>query len=102
MSPKGEPMQLDIYYPQLRLAFEYDGSQHKKYNSYFFKNKKQFEYLQRCDRLKNRICKEIGIELIRINYDKKITLDYIAKKLQDAGYGEYIKDNYEREKQKNK
>jgi hypothetical protein len=85
ISPKGEPMQLDIFYPDRKLAFEYDGRQHSEYNPYFHKTKKQFRYLQECDILKDKICKEMGITLIRISHDKKITKDLIIEKLKKSG-----------------
>jgi copper oxidase (laccase) domain-containing protein len=86
ISPKGEPMQLDIYYPDLRLAVEYDGRQHTEYNAYFHKSKAQFKYLQDCDALKNKLCAQLGITLIRIPYDKKLSKEYIIKKLKEVGF----------------
>lgn len=84
LSPKKAPMQLDIYYPDLKLAFEYDGSQHSQYNEYFFRNQQQFKYLQRCDALKDRLCKELGITLIRITHKNKITPQLIIKKILET------------------
>lgn len=84
MSPKGRPMQYDIYYPDLKLAFEYQGKQHYRYSSYFFKDKKQFKYLQKCDQLKKKLSKELGITLIVIDYKKKITPEYIIKRIKLA------------------
>jgi hypothetical protein len=84
MSPKGRPMQYDIYYPDLKLAFEYQGKQHYHYSSYFFKDEKQFKYLQKCDRLKKKLSKELGITLIVIDYKKKITPEYIIKRIKLA------------------
>lgn len=85
MSPKNRPMQYDIYYPDLKLAFEYMGKQHYYYNSYFFRDEKQFKYLQKCDRLKKKLSKELGITLIVIDYKKKITPEYIVKRIKLAG-----------------
>ena len=85
MSPKGAPLQLDRYYPDLKLAFEFDGAQHKSYNPYMHKTKAAFEYLQQCDRMKNEYCKALGIHLVRISHEKKITKAYIVERLEAEG-----------------
>jgi hypothetical protein len=72
-SPKGYPLQLDRYYPELKLAWEFDGKQHEEYNKYIHKTKKNFEYYKECDRLKEINCKKKGITLIRIAWNYKIT-----------------------------
>lgn len=84
-SPKNAPLQLDRYYPDLKLAFEYDGEQHKSFNPYMHKTKAAFEYLQKCDKMKNEYCKALGIHLIRISHDKKITKEYILERLEAEG-----------------
>lgn len=84
ISPKGAPMQFDIYFPEFKLAWEYDGRQHSEYNEFMHKSKKAFRYLQQCDQIKNELCKELGITLIRIRFDKKLTADYLRVKLQEA------------------
>lgn len=90
MSPKKKPMQLDIYYPDLNIAFEYQGSQHSRYNKFFFKNKKQFQYLKTCDRLKKKLCKKLGITLICIDYTKELTVEYVKMRIIKAGRGDTI------------
>jgi hypothetical protein len=72
-SPKGYPLQLDRYYPDLKLAWEFDGKQHEEYNKYIHKSKKNFDYYKECDRLKEKNCKKKGITLIRIAWNYKIT-----------------------------
>lgn len=72
-SPKGYPLQLDRYYPELKLAWEFDGKQHEEYNKYIHKSKKNFDYYKECDRLKEINCKKKGITLIRIAWNYKIT-----------------------------
>lgn len=84
ISPKKVPMQLDRYYPELKLGFEYDGRQHYIFNSYFHRNKKQFKYLQNCDQLKTELCEKRDVTLIRIKYNKKITKEYLQLKLKEA------------------
>lgn len=90
-SPKGSPMQYDLYYPEFKLAMEFDGKQHNEYNPYFFKTKKQFEYLQECDKLKDRYSSAFSITLIRITHDKKITVSLIKERLTAAGRLDIIK-----------
>jgi very-short-patch-repair endonuclease len=57
-----KPYELDIYLPDIKLAFEYDGS-------YWHKNKKNI------DIIKNKLCKDKGIKLIRI---KEKSRNYIS------------------------
>lgn len=85
MSPKGAPLQLDRYYPRLKLAFEFNGQQHYKYNPYMHQSIEAFQYLQKCDAKKKKDCKRKGVHLITIKYTKKITKEYIIKRLDQAG-----------------
>lgn len=78
-SPKGYPLQIDRYYPDLKLGWEFDGKQHEEYNKYIHKSKKNFDYYKECDRLKEKYCKEKGITLIRIAWNYKITPEALAK-----------------------
>jgi len=78
-SPKGYPLQIDRYYPELKLGWEFDGKQHEEYNKYIHKSKKNFDYYKECDRLKEKYCKEKGITLIRIAWNYKITPEALAK-----------------------
>lgn len=82
LSPRSAPMQLDRYYPKLKLAFEYMGSQHYEFNKYFHRTKDAFVYLQECDIIKRKICKDKGISLIEIRHDEDITIDLIKSKLE--------------------
>ena len=72
-SPKGHPLQLDRYYPDLKLAFEFDGKQHAEYNKWMHGSKKNFDYYKQCDQLKEENCKKKGITLIRVAWNYKIT-----------------------------
>lgn len=88
-SPKGAPMQLDVYVPALRLAFEYDGKQHVQYSEYIFgpgkAGRARFEYVQLCDRLKDELCTRTGVKLIRIRYDRTITKEYLLRRMENEG-----------------
>jgi hypothetical protein len=98
-SPKGATLQLDRYYPNLRLAFEYDGPQHEKQVAYF-QTKEAFQYLQKCDRLKDYYCEAEGIRLIRVPHNVKLTQGELIELLKKEGILEYLKtkthvcDNY--------
>lgn len=90
LSPKGYPMQLDRYYPRLHLAFEYDGKQHDKDTELFFRTEKGFLYQQKCDQLKESICKANKITIIRIKHDEYITKNLIIEKLKASNIFDYI------------
>ncbi len=92
-SPKGSPMQLDRYYPDIKLGFEYQGAQHYRFNKYFHKTKKQFLYLQQCDTLKSQLCVVKGITLIHIRYDKSLTREYLISRIQDTNLFDYLVSN---------
>jgi hypothetical protein len=59
-----QPMQLDVYIPQLKLGFEYQGEQH--YSYHFLYGDPQLQ--QRRDAEKKAKCVEVGITLIEIPY----------------------------------
>lgn len=84
-SPKDHPMQMDRYYPELKLAFEFNGKQHYQFNSYMHSSKESFEYLKTCDALKAKLLKQRGIRLITIKYDKDITFGYLVRRLKEEG-----------------
>lgn len=81
-SPKGYPLQLDRYYPGLKLGWEFDGKQHEEYNKYIHRSQKNFEYYQECDRLKEKYCKQEGITLIRVAWNDKITVESIKLSIE--------------------
>lgn len=62
----GHALELDGYNEPLNLAFEYDGEQHLKRVDRFQKNDKQFQYQVLKDTMKTKMCREKGVDLIRI------------------------------------
>lgn len=62
--------ELDGYCDELKLAFEYNGSQHYKKISHWH-SEEEFQDLQKRDRMKIEKCKEKGIVLIVIPYTVK-------------------------------
>lgn len=70
-SDSGKNLELDMYNEKLKLAFEYDGAQHAKFNKFFHKSMEDFEKQKERDRTKEEICKNNGIKLIRIPHHIK-------------------------------
>lgn len=89
-------LELDIYIPELKLAFEYMGEQHyleKKFNRITKYRKRinskrkyrSFENLKYADRIKKKICKLMGVKLIRIKYNEKLSPELIVNTLKRSG-----------------
>lgn len=85
VSPRGASLQLDRFYPDLNIAFEFNGRQHYEFNRYMHKDQEAFEYLQECDAKKRKDCKRRGVTLITIKYNKTITKEYMLKRFKQAG-----------------
>ena len=81
-----EGLELDIYIPSIKLAFEYQGIQHFKAVEHWG-GQKQLEKQQEHDQRKARICEGLGICLICVRYDEELS-DLHIRKLIEA------KDNY--------
>ena len=62
---------------ELKCLIEYDGIQHY-YPIDFFGGQEAFEYLQKCDNIKNNFCKNNNIKLYRIKYTDKQSIDKIV------------------------
>ncbi len=75
---------LDIYLPQLNVAFEFDGEQHFTYSEHFHGSLDAFRASKKRDSLKTARCQELGIALVRVRYDEKMTKDLVLSKLQQA------------------
>lgn len=83
MSPKHAPMQLDRYYPDIKLAFEIQGIQHLQYTPYYHRKQEDFKYLQKCDSIKAQICAQRKITLIHVKYNEVLSRDLILSKLYE-------------------
>ncbi len=80
-------LELDIYVPELKLAFEYMGKQHYDEKTYYLltsynRIKEEFEAQQYRDRCKKKLCKLKGITLIRIKYDENLSEQLVLSKLK--------------------
>ena len=68
----GKNLELDGYCRALRLAFEYDGEQHFKIRS-FKGSETTLSNIVKHDEIKNMICSQNSITLIRINYKDNLS-----------------------------
>lgn len=84
-------LELDLYSQDLRLAFEFDGSQHDYFTPHFHRNEDHFRYRQLLDKLKGQMCQEAGVRLLRIPWnevsvsDEARTAAYLERLLKEHG-----------------
>lgn len=73
-NPKtGRNLELDIYHPEKKLGWEYDGRQHAEVVPRFHpKGQEDLDAQQRRDALKDELCKKAGIRLTRIPHTVKM------------------------------
>jgi alpha-galactosidase/6-phospho-beta-glucosidase family protein len=83
----GERLKLDVYIPAKCIAIEYDGIQHFVYPNHFHKTKEEFNDQLNRDKRKNEICKQLGINLIRIPYDIELSSNMLFSKIEELGCG---------------
>jgi len=85
-------LELDIYLPELNLAFEYQGKQHfnEKVMKIISRGSTTLAQQQERDERKRKLCKINGINLIYVKYYEEITLSNILKKLDGGYYGKLI------------
>lgn len=76
-------LQLDIFIPSLKVAFEYQGCQHFIYPNYYHKTKEEFELQQFRDNRKKELCNKNGIILVEITCFEELSLQLILKKLKE-------------------
>ena len=69
-------LELDIYIPELKLGFEYQGIQHFKAVDHWGGEEKLI-IQQEHDQRKIRLCNEHGVKLIHVNYDDDLTEEFI-------------------------
>jgi hypothetical protein len=73
-------LELDIFLPDLLLAFEYQGQQHHKAVAAWGGDKALAE-LQERDRLKARICADAQVTLIAVSYREPLTEEHVLSKV---------------------
>lgn len=70
---------LDYYLPKHNLAIEYDGEQHFKHS--FTSKWESVDKVHKRDILKNNLCEQNGVKLIRFNYLEILTEEYVLMKI---------------------
>jgi hypothetical protein len=78
-------LELDIFIPTLKLAFEYQGQQHF-HPVRIWGGSSGLKNLQHRDELKAKLCLAQGIDLIKIDYTEPLTDEHILKILVNKGY----------------
>lgn len=78
-----EGLELDIYIPDLSLAFEYQGQQHF-YPVEAWGGKEAFEALQERDARKAHLCVENSVRLVTIDYTEPLIESHIRARLAEA------------------
>ncbi|PNZ25316.1 phage protein [Staphylococcus petrasii] len=73
-------LEIDIYIPELKLGFEYNGIQHYEAVEHWG-GETQFLKQQRYDQIKQNLCEENNIKLITIKYDEPLSKEYILTKI---------------------
>ena len=85
-------LELDGYCEELKLAFEYDGRTHYQEWDNKSSDMSKLQYIQKNDALKDKLCKQAGIALIRVPYWESLNLeDFIKDKIEEL-YGK--KESY--------
>jgi hypothetical protein len=84
----GKNLELDIYNEELKLAIETDGEQHAKYIPFFHKNYEHFLTQKYRDEIKNMLCKQNNINLIRVPHTVPLEEyeNYIRVEAKKLGY----------------
>lgn len=77
-----EGLELDIYVPDIKLGFEYQGIQHFRAIKHWG-GKEKLKIQQEHDARKKRLCGELGIKLIYFDYTEEITTDYVKAKIKE-------------------
>ena len=88
----GNGWELDIFIPELNLAFEYNGRQHFDFASTgYWRDYDEFIAQKDRDLLKKVLCKFLDIKLIEINYYENLSEQLILEKLNQLGMLNVIK-----------
>lgn len=77
-----EHLELDIFIPELKIAFEYQGQQHY-YPIKTWGGEKAFIELQKRDKFKKELCMKNLIRLIEINYTEPLTEEFVKWKIEN-------------------
>lgn len=73
-----KPLKPDFYLPDYNLVIEYDGEQHFRPVN-IFGGAKEFERRKQLDESKNILCKENGVNILRIKYTEFLNIENILR-----------------------
>lgn len=84
-------LELDCFNKDYKIAIEFDGIQHSKFEPFFHATEDDFKKQQERDNDKNKLCKDNNITLIRIphqyNFKNKNKLfNYLFDQLENCGF----------------
>jgi len=83
LSPKGEPLELDILFTDMPLAVEIQGIQHSEPSKFFFKKREEWLYYIECDRIKVETCKKYRIPLLLIQPEDPIDAESLRLRVKE-------------------
>ena len=78
-----EKLELDVYIPDLKIGFEYQGIQHFQSVEYWG-GEEQLLVVQEHDTRKKRLCVENNVTLICVNYDEPLTETHMKDRIQEV------------------
>ena len=96
-SDLGNNLELDIYLPNKKLAFEFQGEQHKVAIPHWGGEEK-LQRQKRHDAIKRETCPKKGITLIEVWFDEPLNSASVNKKIRDS----YLKNGNIPKKRENK
>ncbi len=77
-------LRLDFYIHRVSLGFEFDGIQHREFNNHFYETKADFIKAQNRDYRKSELCESMGIAIVRIADNEKLSFGLVKKKIEEA------------------
>lgn len=78
-----EGLELDIYIPDEKIGFEYQGIQHFEPIEHWG-GQLQLEKQKEHDARKKRLCNALNVKLICVNYDEPLTEELVLQKIREA------------------
>lgn len=77
-------LRIDVYIPQLKIGFEFDGEQHSTFNKFFHGTLDNFNKAKSLDWNKTYYCNTHGIELIRFKETPSdlVLIKYVTDRIQ--------------------
>lgn len=77
-------LRLDFYIQRQLLGFEFDGIQHKEFNSFFYDSKADFIRAQNRDYDKSYMCEQMGIAIVRFSHDEDLSISLVRAKINEV------------------